>query len=147
MSDVIEVQLDGLVGPTHHFAGLSVGNLASQTNAGWSSRPRAAARQGLAKMRKVMELGVVQAVMPPLSRPDLPFLRGCGFVGDDRALLGQAASEPHLLCVASSSAFMWTANLATVAPAVDTVDGRLHVAVANLMATPHRALEGAPRAA
>nr|MBA3848128.1 N-succinylarginine dihydrolase [Planctomycetota bacterium] len=57
MTDAVEVQIDGLVGPTHHFAGLSQGNLASQANAGWSSRPRAAARQGLAKMRAVMELG------------------------------------------------------------------------------------------
>ena len=146
MPDAIEVQIDGLPGPTHHFAGLSVGNLASQANAGWSSRPRAAARQGLAKMRKVLELGVVQAVLPPLARPDLGFLRGCGFVGDDRAVLAQAAAEPHLLSVASSSAFMWTANVATVAPSVDTVDGRLRLVTANLMTTPHRALEGRPRA-
>ncbi|HYE05701.1 MAG TPA: N-succinylarginine dihydrolase [Planctomycetota bacterium] len=147
MSDAVEVQIDGLAGPTHHFAGLSHGNLASLANAGWSSRPRAAARQGLAKMRAVMELGVVQAVLPPLARPDIGFLRGCGFAGDERAILTQAAAEPHLLSVASSSAFMWAANAATVAPSVDTADGRLHLIGANLMATPHRALEGLARTA
>jgi len=65
----LELQLDGLVGPTHHFGGLSVGNLASMRHAGWQSRPRQAALQGLAKMRQVLALGVPQAVLPP--SPDL----------------------------------------------------------------------------
>ena len=55
---LFELQLDGLVGPTHHFGGLSFGNRASMRHAGWQSRPRQAARQGLAKMRQVCALGV-----------------------------------------------------------------------------------------
>src|SRR5215470_14096078 len=144
----LELQLDGLVGPTHHFGGLSFGNLASMRHAGWQSRPRQAARQGLAKMRQVLALGVPQAVLPPLLRPEVGLLRQVGFRGSDAAVLTQAAaSAPYLLRLAMSSAFMWTANVATVIPSSDSVDGRCHVVVANLVATPHRALEGSARAA
>ena len=87
---LIEVQFDGLPGPTHHFGGLSQGNLASQAHAGFRSRPRAAARQSLAKMRRLLDLGAVQAVLPPLLRPDLDLLRESGFTGDDGAVLGAA---------------------------------------------------------
>ena len=146
--DVQELQLDGLVGPTHHFGGLSVGNLASMTHAGWHSHPRQAARQGLAKMRQVLALGLAQAILPPLPRPDLHFLRQVGFCGSDAAVLAKAvASAPYLLSLAMSSAFMWAANAATVIPSSDSTDGRCHVVVANLAATPHRVLEGPARAA
>lgn len=143
---LVEVQVDGLPGPTHHFGGLSVGNLASLAHAGFSSRPRAAARQGLAKMRQVLALGVPQAWLPPLARPDLALLRSAGFSGNDAAVLRAAASEPHLLHLATSSAFMWTANCATVVPAGDSADGRCHVVPANLVAMSHRAREGEARA-
>jgi succinylarginine dihydrolase len=143
-----ELQLDGLVGPTHHFGGLSRGNLASMTHSGWQSHPRQAARQGLAKMRQVLALNVPQAILPPLERPDLDFLRQVGFSGDSTAVLQQAAAcEPYLLSLAMSSAFMWTANTATVVPSCDSTDGRCHLVVANLAATPHRVMEAQPRAA
>ncbi len=141
-----ELQLDGLPGPTHHFGGLSPGNLASQEHARRVSSPRAAARQGLAKMRLVLELGADQALLPPLPRPDLGLLRACGFSGDDHAVLGAAAQEPGLLALASASAFMWTANCATVVPSVDSTDARLHLVCANLAAMAHRAREGPARA-
>ena len=145
---VLELQLDGFVGPTHHFGGLSFGNRASMMHAGWHSRPRQAARQGLAKMRQVCALGVPQAVLPPLPRPDMDFLRQVGFRGSDAAVLAQAAaSAPYLLRLAMSSAFMWAANAATVIPSSDSADSRCHVVVANLTATAHRALEGPARAA
>lgn len=143
-----ELQLDGLVGPTHHFGGLSLGNLASMTHTGWQSHPRQAARQGLAKMRLVLALGIPQAILPPLERPDLCFLRQAGFCGSNATILQLAATrEPHLLSIAMSSAFMWTANTATVIPSRDSTDGRCHLVVSNLAATQHRALEGKPRAA
>jgi succinylarginine dihydrolase len=145
---LFELQLDGLVGPTHHFGGLSLGNRASMRHAGWQSRPRQAARQGLAKMRQVCALGVPQALLPPLPRPDIGFLRQVGLHGSDTAVLAQAAaSAPYLLRLAMSSAFMWAANAATVIPSPDSVDSRCHVVVANLQATAHRALEGPARAA
>ncbi len=46
----VEVNFDGLVGPTHNYAGLSEGNLASARNRDTVARPREAALQGLAKM-------------------------------------------------------------------------------------------------
>lgn len=143
---LVELQVDGLPGPTHHFGGLSAGNLASQAHAGFSSRPRAAARQCLAKMRTVLRLGMAQAWLSPLLRPDLGLLRAVGLRGDDTAVLAAAAGEPHLLHLATSSAFMWTANCATVVPATDSADGRCHLVAANLVAMAHRAGEGRPRA-
>ena len=143
-----ELQLDGLVGPTHHFGGLSRGNLASMSHSGWQSQPRLAARQGLAKMRQVLALNVPQAILPPLDRPDVCFLRQVGFSGSNADVLRQAAAcEPYLLSLAMSSAFMWTANTATVVPSCDSIDGRCHLVVANLAATPHRVIEAQPRIA
>src|SRR5438128_3982456 len=145
---VLELQLDGLVGPTHHFGGLSFGNLASMTHAGWHSRPRQAARQGLAKMRQVCMLGVPQAVLPPLPRPDVGFLRQVGFHGSDTEVLAQAAaSAPYLLRLAMSSAFMWAANAATEIPSSDRAGRPCTVVVACLSATDHCALDGHSRAA
>ncbi len=46
-----EANFDGLVGPTHHYAGLSVGNEASQNNRDGLSNPKKAALQGLYKMK------------------------------------------------------------------------------------------------
>jgi succinylarginine dihydrolase len=142
-----EVQVDGLAGPTHHFGGLSHGNLASQAHAGFHSHPRAAALQGLEKMRFVMRLGVTQAWLPPLLRPDVAWLRRCGFSGTDAQVVTAAADEPHLLKIATSSAFMWSANCATVIPAGDSRDGHCHIVIANLQAMSHRAGEGEQRAA
>jgi len=117
-------------------------------HAGWQSHPRQAARQGLAKMRQVLALGLPQAVLPPLARPAVDFLRQAGFRGGETDVLAQAAaSAPYLVHLAMSSAFMWAANAATVIPSCDSVDGRCHIVVANLLATPHRALEGPARAA
>ncbi|MEO0675094.1 MAG: N-succinylarginine dihydrolase, partial [Pseudomonadota bacterium] len=82
-----EVNFDGLIGPTHNYAGLSIGNLASSTNQGLISNPRAAALQGLAKMRAVHALGIPQGFLPPLQRPDLGVLRRLGFAGSDRQCL------------------------------------------------------------
>jgi len=46
-----EANFDGLIGPTHNYGGLSDGNLASASNAGLVASPRAAALQGLEKMK------------------------------------------------------------------------------------------------
>ncbi len=75
MPDAREVNVDGLVGPTHNYAGLSLGNRASMSNAGSVSNPKRAALQGLAKMRHLVRLGVPQGVMAPQQRPDTEVLR------------------------------------------------------------------------
>jgi succinylarginine dihydrolase len=77
--EFVEVNFDGLVGPTHNYAGLSPGNLASAKHASTVSHPRQAALQGLAKMKLLMRLGVPQAVIPPQTRPCLDVLRSLGF--------------------------------------------------------------------
>jgi succinylarginine dihydrolase len=138
----VEVNLDGLVGPTHNDAGLSEGNLASQRSRARASDPRAAALEGVAKMRRLLDLGVPQGVLPPHGRPDLDALRRLGFAGDDARVLRRAAAEaPHLLAACCSASAMWAANAATVRPAADGPDGRLHLVTANLVSTLHRSLE------
>lgn len=136
-----EVNFDGLIGPTHNYAGLSFGNVASAKNKGAASNPRAAALQGLAKMRAVRALGLAQGFLPPQDRPHLKSLRALGFSGTDRQVIEQASAHPEILanCYAASS--MWTANAATVAPSPDTADGKVHLTPANLAANFHRAIE------
>ena len=139
-----EINFDGLVGPTHNYGGLSLGNVASEKNEGRLSNPRAAALQGLAKMRFVHDLGVEQAVLPPPLRPSLRTLRALGFRGPDEEILASVARTPdgeHLLRLCASSSAMWAANAATVAPSSDTSDGRVHIVAANLQTMFHRAIE------
>lgn len=138
-----EINFDGLIGPTHNYAGLSFGNLASQKNKGAASSPRAAVLQGLQKMRAAKALGLNQGVLPPQDRPHLKTLRGLGFSGTDRQIIEKAAkTAPEILanCYAASS--MWTANAGTVAPSPDSADGKVHFTPANLATNFHRAIEG-----
>ncbi|MBC2667906.1 N-succinylarginine dihydrolase [Novosphingobium piscinae] len=140
--DGIEINFDGLIGPSHNYAGLSLGNVASARNAGAVSRPRAAALQGLAKMRRLMELGLPQGFLPPPRRPHLPTLHRLGFGGTAADTCAAAwRADPGLFARAASASAMWTANAATVSPAPDTADGRCHLTVANLATMAHRSLE------
>jgi succinylarginine dihydrolase len=145
---LIEVQVDRLVGPTHHFGGLGVGNIASAEHAGQVSDPAAAALQGLDKMRWVAGLGVPQVILPPQPRPDMLFLHQLGFRGGLADVLHQASRQsPQILSAAMSCSAMWTANAATVCPAVDSQDGTLWIAIANLQGSLHRAIEANQTAA
>jgi succinylarginine dihydrolase len=141
--EAVELNLDGLVGPTHSYAGLSYGNLASQRNRRAVSNPKEAALQGLAKMKLLADLGVPQAVLPPQERPDVEALRRLGFGGaSDAQVLERAGREdPALLAACCSASGMWAANAATVSPGVDTTDGRVHFTPANLITQFHRSLE------
>jgi len=137
-----EFNFDGLVGPTHNHAGLSFGNVASQAHRAAPSNPRAAALEGLAKMRTLANLGHAQALLPPHPRPDWALLRAVGFGGRDAVALDNAAREaPGVLAAAWSAASMWTANAATVSPSADCLDGRVHLTPANLNQKLHRASE------
>lgn len=139
---LVELQLDGLVGPTHNYAGLSTGNVASTGNAGQVSHPKAAALQGLNKMRFVASLGMPQAIMPPHWRPDVDTLRQLGFAGhDDQVLTDAALRDSTLVAQVSSASNMWTANAATITPSTDTPDGRVQLTPANLRCKFHRAIE------
>lgn len=142
MSIAVEVNFDGLIGPSHNYGGLSDGNLASARNAGDVSNPREAAVQGLEKMRTLVRAGLVQGVLPPLARPSFDLLAAAGFSGTDAQIIEAAArASPRLLKAAYSASSMWTANAATVSPSADTGDGRLHFTPANLSTMLHRSLE------
>jgi succinylarginine dihydrolase len=138
----LEANFDGLVGPTHNYAGLSFGNVASQRNEHAVANPRAAARQGLRKMKELADLGFAQGVLPPQERPSIRLLRELGFGGKEAEAIAKAAKEaPELLAAASSASAMWTANAATVSPSADTPDRRVHFTPANLCSKLHRAIE------
>lgn len=57
-----EVNFDGLVGLTHHYAGLSFGNEASTRHRFQVSNPRLAVKQGLLKMKALADAGFPQTV-------------------------------------------------------------------------------------
>jgi succinylarginine dihydrolase len=130
---LVEINFDGIVGPSHNYAGLSPGNLAATRNAGRVSHPRAAASQGIAKMRANLALGLRQGVLLPHPRPDHDWLRSLA--------TDYAAAPEHLQAQALSASAMWAANAATVSPGPDTRDGRCHLTVANLLTMPHRSHE------
>ena len=93
-----EVNFDGLVGLTHHYAGLSFGNEASTRHRFQVSNPRQAAKQGLLKMKALADAGFPQAVIPPHERPFIPVLRQLGFSGSDEQVLEKVARQaPHWL--------------------------------------------------
>jgi len=137
-----EVNFDGLIGPTHNYSGLALGNLASAKNAKNTYKPRLAALQGLGKMRTMIELGYQQGFLLPNARPDLDVLRRLGFSGSDDQVITQTAKQaPQLLSMVYSASSMWAANAATVTPSLDASDGRVHFTPANLLTTAHRAIE------
>jgi len=137
-----EVNFDGLVGPTHNYAGLSVGNVASLKNAAQKSNPKQGALQGLAKMKALSDMGLKQAVLPPLERPDVHVLRQLGFSGSDERVITRAAKEaPSVFAATCSASSMWTANACTISPSVDTQNSKVHFTAANLSNKFHRSIE------
>lgn len=137
-----EVNFDGLIGPTHNYSGLSHGNLASLSHAAMVSYPKAAALQGIGKMRSLIALGYQQGFFLPHVRPDLGVLRQLGFSGSPLQVIEKVSAEaPHLLSMVYSASSMWAANAATVTPSADTADNKVHFTAANLVTTVHRAIE------
>lgn len=130
---LIEINFDGIIGPSHNYAGLSVGNLASSNNAGAPSYPKAAALQGIEKMRANLRLGLAQGFFMPLDRPNQNWLSGLS--------TDMQSAEPHIRAAAFSASAMWAANAATVSPAPDTADGKCHLSAANLLTMAHRSHE------
>ena len=128
-----EINFDGLVGPSHNYAGLSPGNLAASNNAGKTSHPRAAALEGIVKMRANLALGLTQGLFLPHRRPDHAWLESLA--------TDAASAAPWLRAASLSASPMWAANAATVSPAADSADARCHLTVANLMTMPHRSHE------
>ena len=137
-----EYNFDGLIGPTHNYAGLSIGNIASMKHKSLTSHPRAAALEGLEKMKFLMDRGFKQAILPPHERPNLQFLKELDFTGNKEKILKSAwAFSPPLLAACYSASSMWTANSAVVSPSADTQDNKVHFTPANLQSYLHRSLE------
>ncbi len=137
-----EINFDGLVGPTHNYAGLAYGNLAAMRHGSTVSNPRAVFLEGLAKCKLLADLGVEQALLPPQERPHTEALRRLGFRGSDAEILAAAGKEaPDLLAACYSASSMWAANAATVSPSSDTADGLVHFTSANLISNFHRSIE------
>jgi succinylarginine dihydrolase len=130
---LVEINFDGIVGPSHNYAGLSFGNVASMGHGGQVSEPRAAALQGIEKMRSNLALGLAQGIFVPHPRPDRQWLERLGTTIE--------RAEPPLAVNAMSASPMWAANAATISPAPDTRDGKCHLTVANLRTMPHRSHE------
>jgi succinylarginine dihydrolase len=128
-----EINFDGIIGPTHNYAGLSFGNVASMGHAGQVSAPRAAALQGLDKMRANLALGLRQGIFVPHPRPNRAWLAELGTTIED--------ADPVLAANAMSASAMWAANAATVSPAPDSGDGKCHLTAANLPTMAHRSHE------
>jgi len=133
-----EINFDGIIGPSHNYAGLSHGNLAATQNAGTPSFPRRAALEGIDKMRTALSLGLVQGILLPHDRPDDRWLASLATTYAD--------APPILRAQAMSASAMWAANAATVSPAADSADGRCHFTPANLVTMPHRSHEAAQTA-
>jgi len=129
---VTEINFDGIVGPSHNYAGLSLGNIASASHKGDPSFPRAAALQGVQKMRGNLARLGVQGFLLPLPRPNLALTQ---------ALALDNSAPPQLHAAPWSASSMWTANAATTSPAPDTADGKCHLTPANLVTMLHRAQE------
>src|SRR5947209_13435419 len=102
-------------------------------NRGNVSHPRAAALEGLAKMRHNLRLGLAQGLFVPQRRPDRLWLAELGTNVEE----APASLRP----AAFSASSMWAANAATVSPAADCADGLCHLTVANLRTMPHRSHE------
>ncbi len=130
---LVEINFDGIIGPSHNYAGLSLGNLASAKNAGGASSPRAAALQGIAKMRANLDLGLTQGFFMPQNRPNQEWLQMMATDWDQ--------ADDAMRAVAFSASSMWAANAATVSPAPDAKNGKCHLLVANLVTMPHRSHE------
>ncbi|MBL4826369.1 MAG: N-succinylarginine dihydrolase, partial [Spongiibacteraceae bacterium] len=141
--NAFEVNFDGLVGPSHNFAGLSRDNLAASHYAEKVSSPREAALQGLAKMKMLSDLGLKQGLLLPHERPHMRTLHRLGFRGknDAQVIARVMREDPFLFKQCVSSSAMWVANAATVSPFCDTQDGKTHFTPANLCSMPHRAIE------
>jgi succinylarginine dihydrolase len=139
----VEANFDGLVGPTHNYGGLSRGNLASAANKNETSNPREAALQGLAKMKRLAELGLVQGILPPQERPFMPAVRALGFTGSDRQAWSDLwRADPLMARNLAAASAMWAANAGTVSASPDCRDARVHVSAANLISMLHRSFEG-----
>lgn len=139
---MINLQIDRLINPSHHFGGLSPGNKASENHKYKLSFPKKAAKQGLQKVKILLENSVPQILLPPAKLPHLNLIKKIGYRGNIQKILSTLKTEnPHLLQTIWSSSSMWMANAATVSPFYNTKNHKTHITFANLNTMFHRSLE------
>jgi succinylarginine dihydrolase len=139
---MIEIAIDTLPGPTHTFSGLSQGNKASQANKLCTSSPKQAALECLRKMEIVASFGIPQFVLPPFPRPDFATMQQFELAKTKRGSFSKMKAEfPDVLRACFSSSSMWSANVATITPSIDTSDKKIHITPANLGSHLHRSSE------
>ena len=146
VKNYFELQIDGLPNCGHCFGGLSKGNFSSEKSKGFTSYPLDAFKQSLYKMSIVHKLGVKQSFLPPLCRPNLSVIQNLGYP-TDKSNLSHTLNElnDELLYTVWSSSFMWTANMGTFTPSLDSKDSYAHLSIANLITNKHRSIEGKDR--
>jgi succinylarginine dihydrolase len=149
----LEINFDSIAGPSYNYEALAPGNLASVANLGKVSNPQSVALEGLDKIALLLDIGVPQALLPPLVRPNLDALFRIGLLKDPALLtasdtrslaahLSKAAHKaPHLLAACFSGSSFWTNNSATVSPSADADDNKVHLTPANMISSFHRSLE------
>ncbi len=140
-----EVIFIGIPGPTYNFSGLAYGNVAESKYEGSVSQPKLAAIQSLKLAAAILERDITVGILPPLHRPDLALLKHIGYEGAPEKMIETAGEDNYrLLANICASSNMWIANSATIAPSVDTNDGKVHITPANLQYNFHRTLEAKP---
>ena len=140
------VNFDALIGPTHNYAGLGEGNLASINNSNNISYPKNAALQGIEKMWDIQnschDANTIQAVLPPQDMPNIHFLRELGFAGTfEKVMKDVIEKAPEYLIEIYSASSMWAANWATITSSANSVDGKINITPANMITNVHRSME------
>jgi succinylarginine dihydrolase len=159
IDDAWEVNFDSLPGPCYyypHWIPPHTGNLSSRRRRNSTANPRQAALESLKKAGRLMRLGGIQALLPPLIRPNLTLLLRLGVLRDyalDKdtdydalacdlaAGADQSGQARDTLLFAFAPAGLWAANWATVSPSADTADGRVHLTPANRASVLYRSIE------
>ena len=130
----VEINFDGIIGPSHNYAGLSLGNIAATANAGpglLSARGGAAGRRS--RCGTISGSASPRACSRPIPAPTAP--------GSPSSAPMSKTRRRRCAPLRFSASAMWAANAATVSPAPDTADGRCHLTAANLRTMAHRSHE------
>ena len=122
-----EANFDSLVGPTHNYAGLSYGNVASTGNGQRAANPRLASPPGPGQNESPADLGNFARACSPLhERLDVASLRQLGCrqrrPGDCPRRARSACRAGH----AARSSPMWDGQRRHRQPSADSADGRVH---------------------
>ena len=141
---MIDVNFDGIPGPTHNYAGLARGNLAAEKQRAATSRIRAKPRcRGSRKCARSPQRGYAagRAAAARAARSSARCARSAFPAATPTSSRAPRATRRRCSPRARRPRRCGSANAATVSPSADTADGRVHFTPANLVAHFHRSLE------